>query len=69
MRAATDPKLCPDCDEPSLSKADGVLQCHSCGWSEDDREPPDPDGEAYRGTEYTSALAEEQARIQRELKR
>jgi len=33
-----------------------------------DREPPEPDGEAYRGTEYASALAEEQARIQRELK-
>jgi hypothetical protein len=32
-------------------------------------EPPEPDGECYRGTEAASALAEEQARIQRELKR
>lgn len=31
-------------------------------------EPPAPDGEAFRGTEYASAVAEEQARIQRELK-
>lgn len=33
-----------------------------------DYEPPEPDGECYRGNEYASALAEEQARIQRELK-
>lgn len=32
------------------------------------REPPDPDGECYRGGEYASALAAEQARVQRELK-
>lgn len=32
------------------------------------REPPEPDGEYYRGGEYASALAHEQARIQRELK-
>jgi hypothetical protein len=32
------------------------------------REPPEPDGECYRGGEAASALAEEQARIQRELK-
>jgi hypothetical protein len=31
-------------------------------------EPPEPDRECFRGGEYTSALAEEQARIQRELK-
>ncbi len=34
-----------------------------------DREPPDPDGECYRGREAAGAVAEEQARIQRELKR
>ena len=33
-----------------------------------DREPPDPDGECYRGGEYASAVAHEQARVQRELK-
>jgi hypothetical protein len=33
-----------------------------------DREPPEPDGEAYRGGEAASALAESQARIQREFK-
>lgn len=32
------------------------------------REPPEPDGECYRGNEYASALAHEQARIRRELK-
>jgi hypothetical protein len=40
--------------------------CEKC-WP--DREPPDPDGECFRGREYASALAEQQARIQRELKR
>lgn len=70
----TDPKLCPDCDEPSLSKADGVLQCHNCGWCEeeddewDGDEDRDPDGECLRGGEYASALAAEQAWIQRNLK-
>lgn len=34
----------------------------------DSYEPPEPDGECYRGSEYGSALAESQARIQRELK-
>jgi len=33
-----------------------------------DDEPPDPDGEAFRGGEFEAFLAEEQARIQRELK-
>lgn len=34
-----------------------------------DYEPPEPDGESFRGGEAAGALAEEQARIQRELKR
>lgn len=34
----------------------------------DSYEPPEPDGECYRGGEYASALAGSQARIQRELK-
>jgi hypothetical protein len=33
-----------------------------------DDEPGDPDGECFRGGEYGSALAEEQAEIQRTLK-
>jgi hypothetical protein len=32
-------------------------------------EPGDPDGECFRGGEAAAYLAEEQARIQRELKR
>jgi hypothetical protein len=36
--------------------------------AQDNYEPPDPDGECYRGGEAASALAEEQARIQRDLK-
>lgn len=39
-----------------------------CAECEDDREPPEPDGECFRGGEYASALAEEQAWIQRNLK-
>jgi hypothetical protein len=31
-------------------------------------EPPEPDGEDFRGTEYESYMAEQQAKIQRELK-
>lgn len=34
----------------------------------EDVEPPEPDGECFRGGEYASAFAEEQARIQRNLK-
>lgn len=48
------------------------LDCIYCGGAgtrpNPDYEPPDPDGECYRGGEYASALAESQARIQRELK-
>jgi hypothetical protein len=33
------------------------------------REPPDPDGECYRGNEWANAQSHESARIQRELKR
>lgn len=34
----------------------------------EDREPPEPDGECFRGTEAAGALAESQAWIQRNLK-
>lgn len=36
--------------------------CEKC-WP--DREPPEPDGECFRGTEYASALAEQQAQAKR----
>lgn len=32
---------------------------------EEDPEPPDPDGECFRGKEYASALAEQQAQAKR----
>jgi hypothetical protein len=32
---------------------------------EANREPPDPDGECFRGSEYASALAEQQAQAKR----
>ena len=35
---------------------------------ENDAEPPEPDGECFRGGEAEAYLAETQARIQRELK-
>jgi hypothetical protein len=47
---STPPKLCPQCEEPSLSSADGVLQCHSCGWSEEDDEEYQRALEAYART-------------------
>jgi hypothetical protein len=49
-------------------------QCHELEYCchEDDcyamLEPPEPDGECFRGNEAASYLAEQQARIQRELK-
>jgi len=47
-------------------------QACTCGdcrdWIFPPDEPSEPDGECYRGGEAASALAEEQARIQRELK-
>lgn len=68
MSTPTDPSdyWCPKCEHPR----DACI-CEQYGPDDDigkDREPPDPDGECFRGSEYASALAEEQARIQRELK-
>lgn len=44
--------------------------CKRCGQrlEEDAPEPPEPDGECFRGGEAAAYLAETQARIQRELK-
>jgi hypothetical protein len=51
----------------NAEKTQGPL-CEDCWNKRDNREPPDPDGEDYRGGEAAAALAESQARIQRELK-
>lgn len=51
---------CCDEHETTFRKGDACPKC--------DQEPPEPDGECYRGGEYASALAEEQAWIQRNLK-
>ncbi len=42
--------------------------CEACWNKRDNREPPDPDGEAFRGGEAAAYQAEQMARIQRELK-
>jgi hypothetical protein len=59
----------PDCQEsnPPDTYCKWERQCEER--AAEDREPPDPDGECFRGRESASALAEEQARVQRELKR
>jgi hypothetical protein len=51
-----------------LSADRDLVDCEECIALMPPDEPPDPDGECYRGSEYASALAEEQARVQRELK-
>lgn len=55
---------CLDCADirAVIAKAGGRLP-------NDEREPPEPDGESYRGGEWAAAQAEESARVQRELKR
>ncbi len=45
-----------------------ALLCYSCWRKRDNYEPPEPDGEAFRGGEAAAFEAETQARIQRELK-
>lgn len=42
--------------------------CEACWIRRDNREPPEPDGEAFRGGEAAAYEAEQMARIQRELK-
>jgi hypothetical protein len=42
--------------------------CEECWVKRDNYEPPDPDGEAFRGGEAAAYEAEQQARIQRERK-
>jgi uncharacterized Zn finger protein (UPF0148 family) len=62
---------CPDCGCSDFDRGrDGVIYCVDCDHVIDDSnyEPPEPDGEAFRGGEAAAYSAEEQARIQRELK-
>jgi hypothetical protein len=59
-------------DRPESVYRDLAQQIQDCVEDfcrEIDAEPPEPDGEAYRGGEYAASVAESQARIQRELKR
>lgn len=58
--------LCEDCDERPITGLDGRCDdCRSIAERNYDRYMEEP---AWRGGEAASALAEEQARIQRELK-
>ena len=43
--------------------------CATCAKAYTEREPPEPDGEAFRGTEAARYEGEQLARCQRELKR
>lgn len=61
-----DPANWDCCDEHETAFPRGEA-CPGCV-GDMDIEPPEPDGECYRGGEAAGALAEEQARIQRELK-
>lgn len=48
-------------------KTEGPV-CEACWVKRDNREPGDPDGEAFRGGEAAAFQRDELARIQRELK-
>lgn len=45
-----------------------VQLCQPCIDREENREPPEPDGEAFRGTEAAEYEREQMAAIQRDLK-
>jgi uncharacterized Zn finger protein (UPF0148 family) len=65
------PDSCPDCGGKDFSTSyDGLVRCEDCGCIVDDSnyEPPEPDGECFRGREAESYQAEQQAWIQRNLK-
>lgn len=47
---------------------DEVVNAALCKLDYEPPEPPDPDGECFRGGEAASAVAEEQAWVQRNLK-
>jgi len=54
---------------PDWTEAECPPDCWACKQEASrDEEPPEPDGEEFRGNEAAAYEAEEQARIQRELK-
>lgn len=57
-------RLCAMCDDTTTHNP-----CERCGADTDpwpiDAEPPEPDGEAFRGREASGHLAEQQAQHQR----
>jgi hypothetical protein len=65
-------------DRKNMPQGARETECEECGFTygthdtwchlREGYEPPDPDGECFRGGEAASALAEEQAWIQRNLK-
>jgi hypothetical protein len=64
--------ICPRCDEREadtpLLNPWGYEYDRWCKECLDNYEPPDPDGECFRGGEAAAYEAETQARIQRDLK-
>ena len=72
------PKECEDCGEPATRRWDEGADyafwtrqprytpvCEACWTRRDNREPPEPDGEAFRGGESAAYLAEQQDRARR----
>ena len=60
--------LCPECRYKfrTLDDEDGMHECPRCGYHPDnDREPPEPDGEAFRGGEAAAYEREQMAKWQR----
>jgi hypothetical protein len=49
----------------SVSMDPQACTCSDCRDWISPQEPPDPDGECFRGSEYASALAEQQAQAKR----
>lgn len=64
----TDPKYCRCSDPENCTEAIPGYICKAGLTCDPDYEPPEPDGEDFRGGEAAAYSAEEQARIQRELK-
>lgn len=69
--------VCGEDDRPVLDWArvdpwghtdETVKMCQPCIDLEENREPPEPDGEVFRGTEAAEYEREHMAAIQRDLK-
>ena len=59
-----DPDACEVCGAVGDEPCKPLCDCENCT----DREPPEPDGEAFRGGEAAAYEAEQMAKIQRTLK-